>query len=55
VAFFCTDVWASVTEILSMVADRFSLKTRLRDCQEIVGAGQQQVQFVWANVGAFHL
>jgi hypothetical protein len=37
------------------VADRFALEIAFRDCKEIVGAGQQQVRFVWANVGAFHV
>jgi hypothetical protein len=55
VAFFCTDPLASVAEILSAVADRFSLEIAFRDCKEIVGAGQQQVRFVWASVGAFHV
>ena len=55
VAFFCTDVSATVAEILSTVADRFSLEIAFRDCKEIVGAGQQQVRFVWANIGAFHI
>jgi hypothetical protein len=55
VAFFCTDVSASVADILSAVADRFSLEITFRDCKEIVGAGQQQVRFVWANIGAFHI
>ena len=55
VAFFCTDPNATVAEILGAVADRFSLETAFRDCKEIVGAGQQQVRFMWANVGAFHM
>jgi hypothetical protein len=55
VAFFCTDVTASVAAILEAVADRFRLETAFRDCKEIVGAGQQQVRFVWASLGAFHL
>src|SRR5512135_3224032 len=55
VAFFCTDPSATVAEILTTVADRFSLETTFRDCKEIVGAGQQQVRFVWASVGAFHV
>ena len=55
VAFFCTDVAASVEEILATVADRFALETAFRDCKEIVGAGQQQVRFFWANIGAFHV
>ena len=54
-AFFCTDPAATATDVLTAVADRFSLETAFRDCKEIVGAGQQQVRFVWANVGAFHL
>jgi hypothetical protein len=46
VAFFCTDVSASVADILTTVADRFSLETAFRDCKEIVGAGQQQMRFI---------
>ena len=37
------------------MADRFSLEIAFRDCKEVVGAGQQQVGFVWANIGAFHV
>ncbi len=55
VAFFCTAPAATVTDVLVGIADRFSLETTFRDCKEIVGAGQQQVRFIWANVGAFHL
>ena len=55
VAFFCTDVSATVADILTTVAARFSLEIAFRDCKEVVGAGQQQVRFVWANVGAFHV
>ncbi|MGZ3434139.1 MAG: IS701 family transposase [Isosphaeraceae bacterium] len=54
-AYFCTDPSASVAEILTTVADRFSLEITFRDCKEIVGAGQQQVRFVWASIGAFHV
>ena len=31
------------------------LEITFRDCKEVVGAGQQQVRFVWANIGAFHI
>jgi hypothetical protein len=55
VAYFCTDPSASVADILETIADRFSLETTFRDCKEVVGAGLQQVRFVWASVGAFHL
>jgi hypothetical protein len=54
-AYFCTDPSASVADILSAVADRFSLEITFRDCKEVVGAGQQQVRFIWANIGAFHV
>jgi DDE superfamily endonuclease len=54
-AYFCTDVSASVADVLETVADRFALEATFRDCKEVVGAGQQQVRFVWASVGAFHL
>jgi hypothetical protein len=36
------------------VADPFALETAFRDCKEVIGAGQQ-LRFVWASVGAFHL
>jgi hypothetical protein len=54
-AFFCTDPAATVADVLGCVADRFALETTFRDCKEVVGAGQQQVRFIWANVGAIHL
>jgi hypothetical protein len=54
-AFFCTDPDASVADILGAVADRFSLETAFRDLKEIVGAGQQQVRFIWANIGCFYV
>ena len=55
VAFFCTDPAASVADVLGSVADRFSLETAFRETKEVVGAGQQPVRFLWANVGAFHI
>jgi len=54
-AYFCTDASASVGDILGMIADRFSLEITFRECKQVVGAGQQQVRFIWANVGAFHV
>jgi DDE superfamily endonuclease len=55
VAFFCTDPTATVADVRVAVADRFALATCFRDCKAVVGAGQQQVRFVWASVGSFHL
>src|SRR4029079_980127 len=54
-AYFCTDTSASVADILVAVADRFSLEITFRECKQVVGAGQQQVRFIWANIGAFHV
>jgi hypothetical protein len=54
-AYFCTDPTATVADIRGCVTDRISLETTFRDCKEIVGAGQQQVRFIWANVGSFHV
>jgi DDE superfamily endonuclease len=54
-AYFSTDPAVTVADILGAVADRFALETTFRDCKDVVGAGQQQVRFVWASVGAFHL
>jgi hypothetical protein len=53
-AFFCTDPSASVADVLTTVADRFALEIAFRDVKEVVGAGQQQVRFLHASVGAFH-
>ena len=55
VAYFCTDPGATVADILGAVADRFTLETAFRDCKEVVGAGQQQVRFIGASVGAFYI
>ncbi|QEH37381.1 hypothetical protein OJF2_59710 [Aquisphaera giovannonii] len=54
-AYFCTDTEASVADVLGAVADRFSLEITFRECKQVVGAGQQQVRFIWANIGAFHV
>jgi hypothetical protein len=54
-AYFCTDPSAMVTDILTTVANQFGLEITFRDCKEVVGAGQQQVRFIWASVGAFHV
>jgi hypothetical protein len=54
-AYFCTDTEASVADILTAIADRFSLEITFRECKQVVGAGQQQVRFIWANIGAFHI
>lgn len=54
VAFFCTDINATESDILTTVAARFSLETAFRDAKQHAGAGDQQVRKLHANVGAFH-
>jgi hypothetical protein len=54
-AYSCTDTEASVADILGMVADRFRLETTFREVKQVIGAGQQQVRFIGADIGAFHV
>src|SRR5262249_31445685 len=54
-AYLCTDPAATVVDILQTIADRFSLEITFRECKQVVGAGQQQVRFIHASVGAFHI
>ena len=54
-AYVCTDTSARLADILGTVADRFSLVLTFRECKQVVGAGPQQVRFIWANVGALHI
>ncbi len=53
-AYFCTDPSASVADILEAVAGRTSIEQTFKDVKEIEGAGQQQLRYWPANVGAFH-
>jgi hypothetical protein len=54
-AFFGTGPNATAAEILEKVADRNSLEQTFKDVKEVVGAGQQQLRNLHANVGAWHL
>jgi hypothetical protein len=54
-AFFCTDVHASVTEILEAVAARGAIEQTFKEVKEVWGGQQQQVRNVYACVGAFNL
>jgi hypothetical protein len=55
VAYFCTNVDASVQEILEAVADRSAIEQNFHDIKEVHGAGQQQLRNYWANIAAFNL
>jgi hypothetical protein len=54
-AYFCTDPRATVADVLTTIADRFSLEIAFREVKEVVGAGKQQVRFIHASVGSFHV
>jgi hypothetical protein len=54
-AYMCTDVNASVAEILEAVADRSAIEQNFHDVKEVHGAGQQQLRYYWANIAAYHL
>ena len=55
VAYFCTNVDASVQQILEAVADRSAIEQNYHDIKEVHGAGQQQLRNYWANIAAFHV
>lgn len=54
-AYFCTDVDASVQEILEAVADRSAIEQNFHDIKEVHGAGEQQLRNYWANIAAYHV
>jgi hypothetical protein len=53
--FYCTDVTASVREVVEVFADRSAIEQTFHDVKEVWGSGQQQVRNVWSNIGAWHL
>ena len=54
-AYFCTDVQATVREILEAVADRSALEQVFHDVKEVHGVGQAQTRNYWTNVAVYHL
>jgi hypothetical protein len=53
-AYFCTDPNATATAILEAVAGRTAIEDTFKDVKEVEGAGQQQLRYWRANVGAYH-
>jgi hypothetical protein len=53
--FFSTDPQVSVREILEAFADRSAIEQVFHDIKEVWGAGKQQLRYLWANFGAYHL
>jgi DDE superfamily endonuclease len=54
-AYFCTNVQATVREILEAVADRSALEQVFHDVKEVHGVGQAQTRNYWTNVAVYHL
>jgi hypothetical protein len=53
-AYYCQDVTASLKDILEAVAGRTSQEQMHADVKEVEGAGQQQLRYWLANVGAYN-
>jgi hypothetical protein len=53
--FFSTEPEVTVQEILEVFADRAAIEQLFHDLKEVWGAGQQQVRYLWANLGVWHL
>ena len=53
--FFCTDVDASVREIIETFADRSAIEQVFHDVKEVWGSGQQQVRNLWSNIAVWHV
>ncbi len=53
--FYCTDINASVTEVIEAFADRSAIEQIFHDVKEVWGSGQQQVRNVWTNIAVWHL
>lgn len=54
-AFFCTDLEATVAQILEAVAKRAAIEQNFHDVKEVHGAGKQQLRNYYANLAAYHL
>lgn len=53
--FFCTDVNASVQEIIETFGDRSAIEQVFHDVKEVWGSGQQQVRNLWTNIACWHI
>jgi hypothetical protein len=54
IAYACTDPTASVKDILEAAGGRTAIEDTFKDVKEVEGAGQQQLRYWRANVGAFN-
>ena len=54
IAYACTDPDATVKDILEAVAARTAIEDTFKDVKEVEGAGEQQLRYWRANVGALN-
>ena len=54
-AFYCTDLTASVQEIIEAFADRATIAQDFHDVKGVWGTGQQQVRNIWTNLAVYNL
>jgi DDE superfamily endonuclease len=54
-AYLCTEIDATVAEILEAVADRSALEQVFHDAKEVHGVGQAQTRNYWSTVAVYHL
>lgn len=54
-AYYCQDIDAALADILEAVAGRTSHEQMNADVKEVEGAGQQQLRYVGANIGAYNV
>lgn len=53
--FYCTNLEASIVDIIETFADRTSIEQVFHDVKEVWGSGQQQVRNIWSNIACWHL
>ena len=53
--FFCTDVDATIQQVIETFADRSAIEQVFHDVKEVWGSGQQQVRNLWANIACWHI
>jgi len=53
--FHCTDVKASVTEIVECFADRSAIEQVFHDVKEAWGSGRKQVRNLFSNIPTWHI
>ena len=54
-AFFCSNPDANPLDVLKIVSDRWAIEENFHDLKQYLGAGEQQVRNLWANIGCWHL